>query len=69
MTPEGFQVPLGGQLKSDEPTEAEFKKSLKFDKNHDPKNQYTGWNQYYNNYAKRFNWPLQMNEYIVYNVD
>jgi hypothetical protein len=56
-------------LESPQPTEAEFKKSLKFDKDHDPKDKFAGWNEYYDKSAKYFDWPLQMNEYIVYNVD
>jgi len=27
------------------------------------------WNHYYNENVKRFMWPLQANEYIVFNTD
>lgn len=68
VTPEGFEVPMGKSIENEEPTPAKFDASLKYDLT-DPNAKNFNYNSYYNSWQKRFNWPLQSNEYVVYNVD
>lgn len=68
MTPEGFEVPMGKCIENKEPTKNEFEKALNYDL-HNPNAKNVKYDHYYNSWTKTFNWPLHMNEYIVYSVD